>query len=324
MRVTDILKQRDKIISVEVQPPAIGHSKDSVVKMLDALLDLRLSWIDVTYHAADVVERVEQDGKLFPVYQRLHAGTAGLAGALAERYARWGIELVPHVICSGFTRYDTEDFLHELACLEVMNVLAIRGDGPRDEHGQRRPFKPVPAGHALAHELIEQIASLRDGRYLSARQGAPLDFGIGAACYPEGHPDAPSLDEELASMILKADKGAEYFVTQMFFDCVHYERLVDAAQKAGIKQPIIPGMKPLATYRHLEQLPKFFGCAIPSELSSQVEAHKSSPEAIRQIGVEWCLKQSLRLRELGAPSLHYFAARKSPIREVLTAVRSHD
>lgn len=322
MKVVDCIKAAGgNAISVEIEPPRIGHTRQDVFDMLDPLVELGISYVNITYHGARIVDHSWVNGKKFPLYQRLHPGTSGIAGAIAERYQHRGIFPVPHVICTGFTRYDTEDFLHELACLGVTEVLALRGDSPRGEDGQVLPFSQLPGGHAHATQLIEQIQALTRGQYSGAKSGHPIQFGIGAACYPEGHPESRSLDEDMYYTKAKVDMGAEYLVSQMSFDTDAYARFQDNAQRIGINVPIIPGIKPLTSYRHLSILPDWFHCHIPDKLREAVENAKDHPEDIRKIGIEFCLRQCERLKELGAPSLHFYAARKAPIRQIIRQLK---
>lgn len=321
MSVLDCVKNGDgKTISIEIEPPKIGYTREDIFNTLDPLAKLGIKFIDITYHSPRIVDYVESSGKSFALYQRLHPGTSGMAGAILERYAQYKIFPVPHLICTGFTRYDTEDFLHELACLGVTNVLALRGDGSRDPNGNILPFEKSPGGHGNAYELINQIVQLREGKYCGVVTGKPMNFEVGAACYPEGHPDRGPDNIDLEWLKKKGDQGADYFITQMFFDCDHYEKFLDLAEAKGIKQPIIPGIKPLTVYGHLEALPKIFSCKLPSKLRSRVEKFKGKKEDIRKVGIEWCVEQCKRLREIGAPSLHFYAARKAPIKEIIELV----
>ncbi|MFT4551774.1 MAG: methylenetetrahydrofolate reductase (NADPH) [Chlamydiales bacterium] len=318
MSVLNCLKNGDgKTISIEIEPPKIGYTREDIFKTLDPLAKLGIKFIDITYHSPRIVDYVESEGDRFALYQRLHPGTSGMAGAILERYAKYKIFPVPHLICTGFSRYDTEDFLHELACLGVTNVLALRGDGSREPCGNILPFKQSPGGHHFAYELINQIVQLREGKYCGVLTGKPMDFEVGAACYPEGHPDRGTDNIDLEWLKKKADQGADYFISQMFFDCDLYEKFLDLAEAKGIKQPIIPGIKPLTIYRHLDALPKIFSCRLPPELRSRVEKFKDSKEDVRKVGIEWCIEQCIRLREIGAPSLHFYAARNAPIKEII-------
>ncbi|GIX45881.1 MAG: methylenetetrahydrofolate reductase [Candidatus Tectimicrobiota bacterium] len=318
MKVIDWLtRSAEPPISVEIEPPALGQSLADVFALLDPLVDMGIAYVDITYHAEQIVGYVEHHGMRFPVAQRKKPGTAGVAGAIRERYKFQGVEPVPHVICTGFTPYSTEEYLVELAFLGIRNVLALRGDAPKDPRGRPLPFTPAPGGYSHADALIRQIAALKQGRYVGAREGQPLDFCIGAACYPEGHHPGATLEEEVHWAKVKVEAGAEYLVTQMFFDNDVYWRFLERAHQAGLHVPIVPGLKPLTTYRHLEVLPALFGCTLPPELVRQVERFRHSPEDIRKVGIQWCVQQCQALRQGGAPSLHLYAARRAPIRDIL-------
>jgi methylenetetrahydrofolate reductase (NADPH) len=317
MRVIDALRGDGRSTSVEIEPPAIGGGIAEVFAMLDPLVELGIRYVDITYHAEQIVGYIEHNGTAFPVSQRKKPGTVGIAGAIRERYRARGVEPVPHVICTGFTQYATEEYLVELAFLGIENVLALRGDAPRGPDGAPLPFTPAPGGHAYAQGLIRQIANLKQGLYVGAREGQPIDFCIGAACYPEGYTPSIAWEDELRWLKAKVEAGAEYLVTQMFFDNDAYWRFVRRVRQAGIEVPIVPGIKPLSTYRHLTALPAIFGCAIPPALRQRVERYRNSPDDIRKVGVQWCLEQCAALRAAGTPGLHFYAARRGPIREVL-------
>ena len=317
MKVIEALHTRKQPISVEIEPPSLGQGIAEVFEMLDPLVASGITHIDITYHAEQIVSYVTYHGMAFPIAQRKKPGTAGVAGAIRERYKTLGIEPVPHVICTGFTPHTTEEYLVELAFLGIHNVVALRGDAPKGPDGTLLPFTPAPGGHAHADGLIRQIAQLRHGHYVGAHDGEPIDFCVGAACYPEGYTPAVVWEDELHWLTAKVEAGAEYLITQMFFDNDAYWRFVDRVRHAGIEVPIVPGLKPLTIARHLTVLPTIFGCAMPSALRDQVERYKDSKGDVKKVGIQWCLDQCEALRAGGAPSLHFYAARHAPIRELL-------
>jgi len=224
---------------------------------------------------------------------------------------------VPHVICTSFTKYNIEEYLIDLGFLGIENVMALRGDPPNDPNGRKTSFMRTPGGCAHANELIQQIINLRKGSYVGAREGDPIDLCVGAACYPEGHPESKSEDEDLRWVKTKVDAGADYLVTQMFFDNDAYRRFVDRAKNAGIDVPIIPGIKILASHRHLETLPSIFHCSIPEKLRKTALEKAKNGKDLRSIGIDWCVEQCRDLIDYGVPGIHFYATRNSPVAEVI-------
>jgi methylenetetrahydrofolate reductase (NADPH) len=318
MRVLDALTRGDgNCFSVEVEPPSLGQSLADLFDLTDPLVERGIRYIDITYHAEHIVGYVTHHGQRFPVSQRKKPGTAGVAGAIRERYKHRGVEPVPHVICTGFTQYATEEYLVELAFLGIENVVALRGDGLKGPDGQSLPFIPTVGGHAYADGLIKQIVNLGKGIYASAHEGHPLAFCIGAACYPEGYSTATDWDKELEWLKVKVDTGADYLVTQMFFANEAYWRFVERSHHVGINVPIVPGIKPLTTLKHLEVLPQVFGCTLPEALVKRIDKHRENRDDIRKVGIDWSVEQCVALRAAGAPSLHFYAARRSPVKEII-------
>lgn len=325
MKITDILKQKQNVVSVEVEPPLLGKGINSLWEMLDPLVRLGVSWVDITYHAEDIVRYEKEkggngDGRV-PIYERKKPGTGAIAGAIQQRYRDQGIEAVPHVICSGFTARQTEEFLVEVSYQGVTNVLAVRGDPPKGPGGKHLQFSPVKGGHTHASELVQQIVWLRNGHYRGAREGEPLDFCIGGACYPEGYP-RESINKQFYWLQHKVDQGVDYFVTTMFFDNQAYLRFRDRAYSTGIHVPIIPGITPLSKVAQLESMPRMFGCTIPDRLREVIETAQSEQgeEGVKHAGIGWCVGQSLELRREGAPSLHFYANRHAPVAEVIELI----
>ncbi|MBI4016609.1 MAG: methylenetetrahydrofolate reductase [Candidatus Aenigmarchaeota archaeon] len=312
MKVIEKLKQK-KTISLEIEPPALGESIKSLEEFIEPIIN-KIDFVDITYHPEQIMHIVNYGGRKYPVSQRKKPGTAGVAAAIKNKY---GVEPVPHVICTGFNAFETEEFLVELNYLDIENVLALRGDYPKDANGSKMPFPRIPHGNRHANELILQITALKKGIYFGADQGTPLNFCIGAACYPEKHTKNKTWKDELFWLKTKVDAGAEYLVTQMFFENKKYIEFVQHAKEAGINVPIIPGIKPLVAYKQLYSLPENFGCAIPQVLRKEVAEH---PTAAKEIGIEWCANQCRELLKYGVPGLHFYAARKSPIKQVLEKI----
>ena len=325
MKVIDIInKNYGKAISVEIEPPLRGNSTDDVWKVLDPLVELGIMYIDITYHPKDIIEN--ENGDL--VYQRKRPGTERVAKGIITRYGTKRIEAIPHIICTEFTRYGAQKALIKFNNdLGIENVMALRGDPPK-LNGKFTEFKPKRGGHSHAKDLIKQISNLKLGiyldkwgRYLEGVEGEPIDFCIGAACYPEGYYKLQTLDENIKYTKAKADAGADYLVTQLFFDNNFYLRFVEKARNAKIKVPIIPGIFPISMYNHLEKLPAVFGCSIPEKLARSIEKYIDKEDEIRKVGIEWCVEQCLDLLKNGAPSLHFFANREAPIEEIIKEIQ---
>ena len=321
MKVIDILKKNSgKQFSIEVEPPVLGANIDDLYKFLDPLVNRGIKYVNITYHAEEIVDYVKQNNFQFPISRRKKPGTVGVAVGIRERYAK-KIEPVPHVICTGFTRYDTEEYLVDLGYMQIENVMVLRGDGPKDSQGKRLPFKPTPGGHSHANQLIEQIVDLRKGKYVGAEKGHPLNFCIGAACYLEGHPESRqkfrtvggAIENELYWSKVKVEAGAEYLVTQMFFDNCFYKKFVEKARELGIQVPIVPGIKPLYISRHVETLPSLFGCSIPEELKKKMIECGDDKKAVREVGMGWCVEQCKDLFDYGVPGIHFFATSGKPV-----------
>lgn len=291
-------KATEPLISFEIIPPKRGGAVNSVFESLDKIVEaVKPPFIDVTYHAAESYVEEQPDGSLKRVVRRKRPGTIGLCAAILHRY---GIDPVPHLICEGFTKEESEDALIELNYLGIHNVLAIRGDNT----GSQTSLNLNGTANKYAIDLVKQIKNMNRGKYLEELMNAePTNFCVGVAGYPEKHFEAPNLDWDIKRLKDKVDAGAEYIVTQMFFDNSAYFRFVEKCRNLGIEVPIVPGLKILTTTNHLISLPKYFYLNIPSELAAAVDA---DPENVTNIGVEWARKQSLELMESGAPGLHYY------------------
>jgi len=259
----------------------------------------------VTYHREEVVYKERGHGLLQKVRLRKRPGTIGICATIKVKY---DIDTVPHLICGGFSREETEDALIEMNFLGIDNVLALRGDAVKNEGH----FIPERDGHVHAVDMIRQIASLNQGKYLHDEEleAAPTDLCIGAACYPEKHPEALNLNVDIAYSKAKVDAGAEYLVTQMFFDNAKYFQFVDLCRAAGITVPIIPGLKPITNLRHIAFLPKTFRVDLPDDLAQALVACRTD-EAVERVGTEWTAIQSKELMAKGAPCLHFYTMGRS-------------
>lgn len=316
MKVSEHLAraQGRPLISFEIIPPMRGGNLAELLLLIDDLVKHRPPFIDITSHAAEVIDE-ETPGGIKRRIKRKRPGTLGVCALLQNKYQ---IDAVPHVLCNGFTRQETEDFLIELRYLGIDNVLAIRGD----DSGYRKPLEHGRTVNANAIELIQQIAELNHGRYLETLLDAdPMSFGVGCAGYPEKHFETPNLQAEVRWVKRKVEAGADYVVTQMFFDNAHYFRYVELCRQEGITVPIIPGLKIITLKRHLRTIPRTFYCEIPADLTDAIEAAK--PEEVRAIGVEWTLRQAQELIDRGAPSVHFYVMQSSQaINELLPRLRT--
>ena len=307
MKVVDHIKKAagKPLFSFEILPPLKGQNIQSIFDHIDPLMEFQPPFIDVTYHREEYVYKEFSGGLLQKKVVRKRPGTVGICAAIQNKYE---VDAVPHILCGGFTREDTENFLIDLDFLGIDNVLALRGDAVKNE----TYFSAEKEGHTYAKDLVKQIVGLNKGEYLDDEllNKSKTNFCIGVAGYPEKHMEAPSLDQDVLRLKEKVDAGACYVVTQMFFDNQKYFEFVDKCRKAGITVPIIPGLKPLATKKQLSILPHRFHVDLPDELTLEVLKCKSKEE-VRQVGVEWCIQQSKELIKGGAPVLHYYSMGKS-------------
>lgn len=315
MKVTEHLAGAARcLFSFEVLPPKKGETVDGIFQTVEALLPYKPAFVDVTSHATEVLYKDLGGGMLKRIPVKKRPGTLSVCAAVKYRY---GLDTVPHLICSGFSKEETEDALIELGFLGIENVMALRGD---PSHGAKR-FVPEPGGHAYALNLVEQISAMNRGEYLhEGTDLSPTSFCVGVAGYPEKHMEAPNRSADLKHLKAKLDAGGSFIVTQMFFDNSHYFRFVDECRAAGITAPIIPGLKPLTARAQLAVLPQTFRIDLPDALVERTEKC-ASPSAVRQLGVEWCIEQSRELMARGAPCLHYYTMGKAQsVREVAEAV----
>ncbi len=307
-------KATEPLISFEIIPPKRGGSVQSIFESLDKVVEkVHPPFIDVTYHAAEAYVEEQADGSLKRVIRRKRPGTIGLCAAILHRY---GIDPVPHLICEGFTREESEDALIELNYLGIHNVLAIRGDNT----GSQISLNQNGTANKYAIDLVKQIHGMNQGDYIEDIINAEAtNFCVGVAGYPEKHFEAPNIEWDVKRLKDKVEAGADYVVTQMFFDNSAYFSFVEKCREQGIDVPIVPGLKILTTTNHLKSLPKFFHLNIPDELTAEVDAN---PARAKEIGVEWARKQTLELMDAGAPGIHfYIMGDPQPALDVISHVR---
>ncbi|HMR93486.1 MAG TPA: methylenetetrahydrofolate reductase [NAD(P)H] [Chitinophagaceae bacterium] len=305
MKVIDHINQaKDTLISFEVLPPLKGKGIEALYKHLDPLMEFRPSFINVTYHRSEHVFKKNADGTFKKVIVRKRPGTESICAAIMNRY---NVDTVPHLICGGFDINETEDALINLRYLGIDNVLVLRGDAAKNES----TFEPEPGGHRYAIDLLRQVTDLNAGIYLEEdlRGTHKTEFCIGVAGYPEKHFEAPNMQTDLRYLKEKVDGGADYIVTQMFFDNEKYYAFVKACRETGITVPIIPGLKPIYSRKQLTVLPKTFHIDLPDDLSNEILRCKTDEE-VEQVGTEWLLAQSKDLKKNGVPVLHYYTLGK--------------
>ncbi len=309
MKVIDIINEAKASgqcrFAFELLPPLKGDDINKLFSTVDMLSEFNPAYINVTYHREDVKYVERGDGLLERRITSKRPGTVAISAALMARY---GIEVVPHIICGGFSKSETEDALIDLSFLGINNVLAMRGDNLKGE----RAFRASEGGHSHARELVEHIMDMNSGTYLDkeVENTHPTEFCIGVAGYPEKHLEAPNLEMDIARLKEKVDAGADYIVTQMFFDNRHYFNFVEECRKAGITVPIIPGLKPLSTKSQLTLLPQVFHVDIPSELALRVEQCEDN-RAVRELGIEWAVRQCEELKGAGVPVIHFYTMGKA-------------
>jgi methylenetetrahydrofolate reductase (NADPH) len=301
------------LFSIEILPPLKGKGIASLFKGIEPLMEFRPAFVDVTYHREEYVYKKREGGFLEKVSIRKRPGTVGICAAIMNRFS---IDAVPHIICGGFTREETENALIDLNFLGIDNVLALQGDSIRTE----RDFVPEPGGHAYASELVEQVVSMNSGRFLDEdlKDVERTDFCIGVAGYPEKHIKAPNRRTDLRFLKKKVDAGAEYIVTQMFFDNAAYFRFVEECRGAGINVPIIPGIKPITAKNQVRVLPSMFHIDLPPDLTDALEACKDN-DAATQVGTEWCIAQCRELVAAKVPCIHFYTMGRSEATKAVAA-----
>jgi methylenetetrahydrofolate reductase (NADPH) len=317
MKVTDHIKNANgkTLFSFEIIPPQKGKSIQELYDNIDPLMEFNPPFIDVTTSREEYIYIDKGNGLLDKKLTRMRPGTLGICAAIQHKYS---VDTIPHILCGGFTKEETEYLLVDCHYLGIDNVMALRGDSMKDE----QYFVPAKGGNEFASSLVKQIKELNNGKYLHDVLDVhnKSDFCIGVAGYPEKHLESPSLLSDLKRLKEKQDAGADYVVTQMFFDNQKYFEFVKKAQEMGITIPIIPGIKPIAVKKHLQILPQIFRIDLPEDLINAVEKAKS-PAEIRQVGIEWAIEQSKELKDAGIPVLHYYSMGKSEnIRQIAKAV----
>lgn len=309
MKVTDhlIKAQGNTLVSFEILPPLKGKNMQSIYDHLDPLMEFKPSFINVTYHRSETMFKKKADGTFNKVEVRKRPGTVAICAALKNHY---NVDTVPHLICGGFTKRDTEDALIDLNFLGIDNVLVLRGDAAKNEAN----FEAEPGGHGYAVDLLKQVMNLKNGVYLEddIKNGEKPDFCIGTAGYPEKHFEAPNLETDLQHLKAKVDAGADYIMTQMFFDNEKFYQFVKDCRNMGIEVPIIPGLKPITNKKQLTILPKIFHVDIPTALSNAITTAKTDEE-VERIGTEWLIQQSKELKAFGVPVLHYYTLGKPKV-----------
>ena len=306
MKVTEHLKNaKQTLFSFEILPPLKGKSIDSIYNTLDPLMEFNPPFIDVTYHREEYVYKNRKDGLLERISVRKRPGTVGICAAIMNKY---DVDTVPHIICGGFNKEVTENALINLDFLGIDNVLALRGDPIKSE----TYFTPEEDGHKYASELLGQVHNMNNGIYLDEdlKNSAPTNFCIGVAGYPEKHFEAANMESDIHFLKKKVQAGADYIVTQMFFDNQRYFDFVKLCRENDIDVPIIPGLKPISTEKQLTLLPHRFNLNLPNELVDEVLKCKSNEE-VRQVGVEWAIQQTKELIDFGVPCVHFYTMVKS-------------
>ena len=306
MKIIDQIAKADKtLFSFEILPPLKGENIKNLFNHIDPLMEFKPPFIDVTYHREEYVYKKRENGLLERKSIRKRPGTVGICAAIKNRYE---VETVPHIICGGFNKEETENALIDLDFLGIHNVLVLQGDAIKTEP----MFVAEPDGHRYASDLLAQVKDMNKGIYLDddLQNASPTNFCIGVAGYPEKHYTAPNLKSDMKYLKMKVEMGADYIVTQMFFDNQKFFDFVDKCRAEGINVPIIPGLKPLTTKKQISVLPRFFHIDIPESLADAIEDCKDN-QAAKQIGVEWTVQQSKELMDYGVPVLHYYSMGKS-------------
>ncbi|MGV8994802.1 MAG: methylenetetrahydrofolate reductase [NAD(P)H] [Flavobacterium sp.] len=314
--IEHIAKAENKsLFSFEILPPLKGQNIQSIFDSIDPLMEFNPPFIDVTYHREEFEYKEHPNGLLQKKIVKKRPGTVGICAAIQNKYQ---VDAIPHILCGGFTKEDTENFLIDIDFLGIQNVMALRGDAIKSEIY----FTAEKEGHTYASELVEQIDNLNNGIYLDSdlQNSASTNFCIGVAAYPEKHMEAPSLDSDIRYLKQKIAKGAEYIITQMFFDNAKYFEFVRRCRAEGISIPIIPGLKPIATKKQLNLIPHRFSLELPDCLINEIDKAADNI-AVKEIGIEWCIAQSKELIAAGIPVLHYYSMGKSEnIKQIAKAV----
>ncbi len=306
MKVTEHLKKADKtLFSLEILPPKKGDNINDLFNHLDPLMEFKPPFVDVTYHREEYVYKKMPNGLLQRKTIKKRPGTVGICAAISNKY---NVDTVPHIICGGFTKEETENALIDLDFLGIDNVLVIRGDAIKSE----ARFVPDPEGNNYAIDLLHQVSDMNKGIYLDdeLQNAAKTDFCIGVAGYPEKHFEAPNMKSDLKYLKQKVAAGADYIVTQMFFDNQKYFDFVEKCRAGGIDVPIIPGLKPITTIKQASILPSIFHIDIPEDLADAIDQCTTNEQA-KEVGVEWAVQQSKELMQYGVPTLHFYSMGKA-------------
>ena len=316
MNITDLIQgtvaSRTTRFAFELLPPLKGDGTRSVFGAIDPLMDFNPAYINVTFHREALKEDIRPDGSREWHIMRRRPGTVGISAAIRRKY---DVEVVPHLICGGWSKYDIEDSLIDMDFLGLHNVLALRGDKRQNEPR----FVPYAQGHAHAADLVRQIQAMNRGEFIDGEveECHHSKFSVGVAGYPEKHFEAANAQSDLQYLKEKVDAGADYIVTQMFFDNSKYFDFVERCRKAGITVPIIPGIKPISTPKHLEILPRTFSVSLPEELVKAVRTCGEDTQAAREVGIEWAIHQAKELKAAGVPIIHFYTmGRTDNIRKI--------
>lgn len=295
-----IASAKKTLFSFELLPPLKGQNIENIQNTVDPLMELNPAFVNVTYHQEEFVYKTLPSGLIEKKTIRKRPGTVGIAAAIMYRY---GVNVVPHIICGGFTREETENALIDLHFLGIKNLLVVRGDA----QPSMKYFQAEPGGHSHALDLVKQIGDLNKGIYLEEDllNSTPTDFSIGVAGYPEKHIEAPNMESDLKYLKMKIDAGAEFIVTQMFFDNSKFFDFVDRCRAAGITVPIIPGLKPISSLGQLNTLPQTFNIDLPDDLVKEVQKC-SNNQQVREVGAEWAISQSKELVSRNSPAIHFY------------------
>ncbi len=295
--IEHLQKAQKPLFSYEIIPPLRGKNCREILDIVEELLPYDPPFIDVTAHSAEAYYEEFDDGSIKRHVRKKRTGTISICGIIQNRY---NIDTVPHLLCRGFTKEETEDAMIELGYLGIHNVLAIRGD----ESNYKKPVDTAKSVNSYANELVEQLNNLKKGIYLEEIENSdPIDMCIGVGAYPEKHLEAPNLKTDIQYLKAKVDAGADYLVTQMFFDISYFNKFVAECRKAGISVPIIPGLKILSGVKQLSSLPKNFNITIPEELSDEISSNKTH---VKEIGRNWALNQCEELLNSGVRCIHFY------------------
>lgn len=316
MKITDHIKNANgkTLFSFELIPPVRGQSIKWIYDAIDPLMEFKPPFIDVTYLREDYIYKEHPSGLLEKISYRKRPGTVAICAAIMNRYK---VDAVPHLLCGGFTKEETENALIDLNFLGIDNVLVLRGDARKGDSS----FIPTPEGHTYATDLLQHVVNLNNGKYLHEDHEAnKSDFCIGVAGYPEKHFEAPNLKADFKFLKKKVEMGAQFIVTQMFFDNSKYFDFVRMCRANDIHVPIIPGLKPVTSSKQLISLPKIFHIDIPEDLSDAILACKNEKD-VKEVGIQWMIQQGKELMDFGAPVLHFYTmSNPEPTRRIAEAI----